>query len=149
VYADSCLVLYLGFHDAAIGFAESAKVCAVLHIWQFAGFCQVLFSIPDLIPEFTPDFFCSFSFIRGLRPFLSHLISSERLPYSIAYFGSMACTLYATLVVRSYFLIILLSIVQMIAIIWFYVSYLPGGIAGLSFLTRSVTRRIGGSLLPI
>lgn len=91
----------------------------------------------------------SFAFLRGWRPYGANLISPERRWFTAAYFGSMFLTLYAVFVAHSYILVIICTIIQFIAILWFYASYLPGGTTGMQFITRSFFRAASGSSLPI
>ncbi len=39
-------------------------------------------------------FICSFAALQGPWPFVRHLLSGQRLPFTAAYFGSMILTLY-------------------------------------------------------
>ncbi|KAJ3097448.1 Vesicle transport protein [Phlyctochytrium planicorne] len=69
----------------------------------------------------------SFALIRGPRAYFKDLMTLQRLPWTLAYFGSLIMTLYASIVVKSYLLTIISSIVQIVALIWFFGSYVPGG----------------------
>jgi len=44
----------------------------------------------------------AFNMLSGWQASLRHMISSERLPFSAAYVGSMLATLYGALVMKSY-----------------------------------------------
>ncbi|KAI8855271.1 vesicle transport protein, partial [Chytridium lagenaria] len=70
---------------------------------------------------------CSFALIRGLRAYFKDLILIPRLPWTGAYFGSLILTLYFSLFMKSYILTIMSSVVQMIALVWFFGTYFPGG----------------------
>ena len=63
-----------------------------------------------------------------------------RLPFTSAYVGSMALTLYAALVLHSYFLVLIFSLVQACAVAWYLLSYVPGGAPILKLVTRSTLR---------
>lgn len=65
--------------------------------------------------------------LKGVWPLVSHLTSKEKLPFSIGYFGSMAGTLWASLWYRSTLLTMAFSIAQIVQLMWFLVSYIPGG----------------------
>ncbi|RYG40775.1 hypothetical protein EON68_03825, partial [archaeon] len=74
--------------------------------------------------------------IRGPRSVLLGLCTRESLPITVGYVGSLALTLYATLVSQSYFLIIFALAVQIGALAWFASSFVPGGSAGMAVFTR-------------
>ncbi|CAE8640123.1 unnamed protein product [Polarella glacialis] len=67
------------------------------------------------------------SSLKGFANFSKHLRSRERLPLSVGYLGSMAGTLWASLWYRSTLLTIGFSVAQMCGLLWFFVSYIPGG----------------------
>mmetsp|Transcript_41072 Transcript_41072/g.89749 ORF Transcript_41072/g.89749 Transcript_41072/m.89749 type:complete len:146 (-) Transcript_41072:83-520(-) len=102
-------------------------------------------------------FMASFSILRGHIAFFRHLISRSRILFSTTYVLSMLGTLWASLVYRSYVLTVVFSSVQVTALVWFLVSYIPGGRRALGFAwsiawrfmrgcTKCVTK---GSLLPL
>jgi hypothetical protein len=78
----------------------------------------------------------SFSLLWGPVHHVKHLMSVERLPFTVAYFGTMSATLYFALSVQSSFLTILFAVGQVLALIWYIVSYIPGGQTGLKFFTK-------------
>ncbi|KXS98046.1 hypothetical protein AC578_8785 [Pseudocercospora eumusae] len=73
---------------------------------------------------------------------LRHLVSQERLPFTATYFGSIALTLYFAVGLRSTILTLLTSIIQLVALVWYLVSYFPMGSQGLRFAAS-----FGGSRL--
>ncbi|KAI8815608.1 Got1/Sft2-like family-domain-containing protein [Fimicolochytrium jonesii] len=85
--------------------------------------------------------------LQGPRSFFSHIITKERLPFTAVYFVSMALTLYFSIGRHSYVLTIISSVAQLIALLWYFGSYLPGGAAGLGFITRYFARNSVG--LPV
>ncbi|KAJ9072218.1 protein transport protein sft2 [Entomophthora muscae] len=84
--------------------------------------------------------FISFGFLKGPKSHFSHVFSRERMPFTLSYFGSMGCCLFFSLIYVSFLLSIVFFIVQLIALIWYFVSYLPGGSAAMA--------RTAASLLP-
>lgn len=76
----------------------------------------------------------SFSFLRGHVEFVKHLSSVQRLPFSVSYGVSLIGTLYCSLVMGSYLLTLVFSIVQVVALAYFLVSYIPGGTGALTFV---------------
>jgi Got1/Sft2-like family len=107
-----------------------------------------------------------FSVLIGPINHLKHLISKERLPFSIAYLSSLGLTLYFALGVRqspkpicsydhtnnptqphSYFGSLVGAIVQVIALVSYVLAYFPGGSQTLWFGGQMALRGVG-TLLP-
>ncbi len=78
--------------------------------------------------------------LRGVRGQLSHMAAPERLPLSAVYVGSMLATLWATFVMHSYILCVLASLIQLTALLWYSLSYFPGGMAGAKLISMSAGR---------
>ena len=70
------------------------------------------------------------------------LLARDRLPVTGAYLGSLALTLYATLVAGSYLLILVAVIIQGGALLWYGASFLPGGTVGMAVFTRVAARAV-------
>ncbi|KAJ6770824.1 hypothetical protein OIU79_021464 [Salix purpurea] len=89
----------------------------------------------------------SFFALKGPKNQLAHMSSKERLPFTLGFIGSMVGTLYVSMVLHSYFLSVLFSVIQVLALAYYAISYFPGGSTGLKFisssLTSSVMRRFG------
>ncbi|EMD00930.1 hypothetical protein BAUCODRAFT_61945 [Baudoinia panamericana UAMH 10762] len=81
-------------------------------------------------------FLSSWAVLMGPIVYARHLISPERLPFTATYFGSIALTLYFALGLRSTILTLLTAIVQLVALVWYLVSYFPMGSQGLRFAAR-------------
>lgn len=81
----------------------------------------------------------SFSFLWGPWIHMKHLFTKDRLPFTIAYFGSLFATLYFAMWLRSTVLTVVAAVVQIIALTWYIVSYIPGGQAGLRFISSLFT----------
>lgn len=77
---------------------------------------------------------CTTSQLRGWRQQVSAMMSAERLPFSAAYLGSIVATLYAALVMRSYLLSLVCSGLQVVALLYYLLSYFPGGTTGVRFV---------------
>jgi len=78
----------------------------------------------------------SFSFLWGPYNHLTHLFSKERLPFTMVYFTTLIGTLYFAMGLQSAILTPIAAILQVIALVWFVVSYIPGGQTGLKFFTK-------------
>ncbi|KAK3675861.1 Protein transport protein sft2 [Vermiconidia calcicola] len=81
-------------------------------------------------------FLASWAVLMGPMVYAKHLTSQERLPFTATYFGSIALTLYFALGLRSTILTLFSSIVQIVALVWYAVSYFPMGSTGLRFAAR-------------
>jgi hypothetical protein len=100
----------------------------------------------------------------GPIAYVRHLLSGPRLPFTAAYFGSIALTLYFAVGVRpppppsfvmdcmlidrkqlqKSFLTLFAAIFQLVALIWYLVSYFPMGSTGLQFMGRFGVQRVAG-----
>jgi hypothetical protein len=89
-------------------------------------------------------FMISFGFLQGFVPYIRHLLTPQRLPFTIAYFGSMILTLYFAVGLRNLILTIITIIIQVISLITFFISYVPGGVQGLRYGGQIVARRYIG-----
>ncbi|KAI7820717.1 Got1/Sft2-like family-domain-containing protein [Kickxella alabastrina] len=86
-------------------------------------------------------------FAGGPRAHTRHLLSRERLLFSATYFGSVFFTLFFSAIAHSYLGTLFFVVIQVVALVWYVVSYFPGGSAGL----QSTTMTLAGSartLLP-
>lgn len=97
-------------------------------------------------------FLMSFSALWGPVNHLKHLFSGDRLLFSLVYFLTIAATLYFSMWQRSFFMTILCALVQILAMAWYIISYIPGGQTGLKFFYRifySFTTRTASAVLPV
>lgn len=54
-------------------------------------------------------------------------MSPEKRVFTAGYVASLVATLYGALVSKSYILTVVFSLVQVVALAYFLVSYIPGG----------------------
>ncbi|KAI4164752.1 MAG: hypothetical protein LQ342_001727 [Letrouitia transgressa] len=87
-------------------------------------------------------FLASWAVLMGPIPYIQHLLSGPRLPFTAAYFGSIILTLVFAIKLRSTILTLFSSIVQLVALAWYLVSYFPMGGTGLRFAARFGTNRL-------
>jgi len=87
-------------------------------------------------------FLASWAVLMGPWTYLLHLISTPRLPFTAAYFTSIALTLVFAIKLQSTFLTLISSILQLAALLWYLVSYFPMGGTGLRFAARVGTNRL-------
>ncbi|KAF9445986.1 SFT2-domain-containing protein [Macrolepiota fuliginosa MF-IS2] len=89
------------------------------------------FSLGSLLVMF------GFSVLIGPINHVKHLVSKERLPFSLVYLGSLGLTLYFSLGAHSYLGSLICGAVQVVSLAAYVLAYFPGG---------SQTLRVGGSL---
>merc|ERR1719259_566694 len=75
----------------------------------------------------------SFSFLWGPNNHMEHLFSKERLPFTVTYFSTLIATLYCAMGLQSAILTPIAAVLQVLALLWFVISYVPGGQTGLKF----------------
>jgi Got1/Sft2-like family len=86
-------------------------------------------------------FMASFGILKGPYEHLASMFATKRLPFTAVYLGSMFLTLYLTCTrggLRGYALVLVASAVQLVALLWYLVSFLPGGTTGLSIVSGAM-----------
>lgn len=96
----------------------------------------VLWSLGSLL------FVISFGVLQGPLNYLVHLTSPARLPFTVAYFSAIIMTLVFSIGLKSTLLTILAAVLQVIAAIWYTVSYFPMGSQSLKFASRVGARQV-------
>ncbi|KAM7499032.1 hypothetical protein LguiA_023446 [Lonicera macranthoides] len=80
----------------------------------------------------------SFFALKGPKNQFTHMTSKERLPFTLGFLGSMMGTLYVSMVLHSYILSVFFSVLQVLALAYYSISYFPGGSAGMKFISSSL-----------
>ncbi|XP_063973074.1 vesicle transport protein SFT2C [Diachasmimorpha longicaudata] len=93
-------------------------------------------------------FLMSFCFLWGPISYMKSLLTPERRCFTLSYFATLAGTLYFALHLQSTPLTVLCAVLQIIALLSFLVSHIPGGTAGLMFFGR-LFRSSASPTLPI
>lgn len=86
-------------------------------------------------------FMGSFGILKGPMEHLKGLFAADRLYFTFIYFGSMFMTLYLTFTTRGlqgYALVMAASGLQLVALLWYLISFLPGGAMGLNIVMRAI-----------
>lgn len=78
----------------------------------------------------------SFAVLKGPKAFLGILIERSKLPWSSAYVVGLVGTLVSTIILKSYLLTAFFGLLQVIALLYFLASFVPGGKTFLNFLGR-------------
>ncbi|CRG94939.1 protein transport protein SFT2, putative [Plasmodium gallinaceum] len=84
------------------------------------------------------SFVSSLAFLKGFSSLYFHLLEKKRLPFTTAYILSLVSTLYFTVISPLYLLALITSIVQVLALISFIVSYIPGGSEAIKMLINAL-----------
>lgn len=93
-------------------------------------------------------FMGSFAILRGPYPHIMGMLDTDRLPFTTVYIGSMLATLYFTFRAhgpKGYIMVLTWSAIQLMALLWYLITFLPGGAQGLSILMAT----LGKILKPI
>ncbi|CAJ1948353.1 unnamed protein product [Cylindrotheca closterium] len=86
-------------------------------------------------------FMGSFGILKGPMEHLKSMCTADRMFFTTIYLGSMMATLYLTFTkggARGYVLVMSASAVQLMALLWYLISFLPGGSAGLSIVAKII-----------
>lgn len=86
-------------------------------------------------------FMGSFALLRGPSAHFSGMITPDRLPFTTFYVGSMLATLYFTFTAhgaKGYVSVLAASGVQLLALLWYLITFLPGGAQGMKVLTSAI-----------
>lgn len=89
---------------------------------------------------------CALGALRGPQGQLSHMMAPGRIWISTLYVGSMLLTLWACLVWHSYILTMFCSCVQLLALLYYTISYFPGGKQGFWVILTAARRAAGPAL---
>ncbi|KAK3130797.1 hypothetical protein QOZ80_6BG0498180 [Eleusine coracana subsp. coracana] len=84
----------------------------------------------------------SFFALKGPKNQFYHMISKERLPFTMGFVSSMVATIYVSMVLHSYLLSVFFSVLQVLALAYYAISYFPGGSAGMKFLSSALVSSV-------
>lgn len=123
-----CALLFLSGVFFALAFFVGMPLIAI-RPQKFA----LSFTLGSLI------FMSSFAILKGPMAHFMGMLAMERLPFTAIYITSMLATLYFTFSfggASGYVLVLTSSGCQLLALLWYLISFLPGGSAGLSFVLQ-------------
>merc|ERR1740121_3468583 len=83
-------------------------------------------------------FMSSFTVLKGPGALYEHMTHPSRLWLSAGYVGSMAGTLWASMWYPSAILTLAFCVLQIIELLWFFASYIPGGTMIMGVLSDAV-----------
>mmetsp|Transcript_9693 Transcript_9693/g.13459 ORF Transcript_9693/g.13459 Transcript_9693/m.13459 type:complete len:243 (-) Transcript_9693:629-1357(-) len=94
-------------------------------------------------------FMTSFAALRGTKAHLQMLFETRRIPFTFAYFFTMALTLYASVVQRSFIFTVLWSLTQFTTLLYYLGSFIPGGSKGVRFFLAALSRTFRLTVKPL
>jgi len=83
----------------------------------------------------------SFAILKGPVEHLKSMLAWDRIHFTVVYLGSMMATLYLTFTVggaQGYVLVLGASALQLVSLLWYLVTFLPGGAMGMKVLTQAL-----------
>eukprot|EP01082_Thalassiosira_pseudonana_P014999 g13391.t1 g13391 contig8:581520-582266(+) len=86
-------------------------------------------------------FMGSFAILKGPHAHLMSMLAGDRIHFTVFYVGSMLMTLYLTFTAggaKGYVLVLGASGLQLLALLWYLVTFLPGGAMGMKVLTQAI-----------
>jgi hypothetical protein len=86
-------------------------------------------------------FMASFAILKGPKDHLLSMLAPDRAKFTAVYFGSMFLTLYFTFTAggyKGYVLVLFASALQLMCLLWYLVTFLPGGATGMKILTQAM-----------
>lgn len=86
-------------------------------------------------------FMSSFAILKGPAEHLKSMLAWDRIHFTVVYLGSMMATLYLTFTVggaQGYVLVLGASALQLVSLLWYLVTFLPGGAMGMKVLTQAL-----------
>lgn len=95
-------------------------------------------------------FMGSFAILKGPMEHLKGMCAADRLPFTTVYLASMMSTLYFTFTVggaSGYVTVLASSGLQLLALLWYLVTFLPGGSAGMGLLMKGIGKVLKPLLL--
>ena len=86
-------------------------------------------------------FMSSFAILKGPHAHLMSMLAGDRIHFTVMYLGSMILTLYLTFTAggaKGYVLVLGSSALQLLALMWYLITFLPGGAMGMKVLTQAM-----------
>lgn len=86
----------------------------------------------------------SFIFIYGTASYVGMLLEGKRVLYSLIYLCSIAVGLYFSFFNSNYLICLFSAIIQVVMLIIFVLSFIPGGETGISFIISGLKIMVAG-----
>lgn len=135
-----------------MGYQQRFKVfCALLFLSAVFFALAFFVGVPMLAvkpQKFALSFTCgsvtfmgSFAIMKGPKEHFMSMCTMQRMPFTTIYLGSMMMTLYLTCTkggMKGYAYVLIASGIQLVALLWYLVSFLPGGTMGLQLVGKAM-----------
>lgn len=89
-------------------------------------------------------FLISFGVLQGFYAYVTHLCSLTRLIFTVTFFSSIILTLVSALSLRLTILSIVFAVIQLLAALWYTVSYFPMGTQTLNLAAGVARSQVEG-----
>ena len=83
----------------------------------------------------------SFGILKGPQDHFLSMLAPDRAQFTVVYLGSMALTLYLTFTsggAKGYVFVMGASALQLMCLLWYLVTFLPGGATGMKILMQTM-----------
>jgi hypothetical protein len=90
-------------------------------------------------------FMGSFAILKGPKEHLQGMFQPDRIAFTTIYLCSMLLTLFCTFHfggIRGYVLVLGSSMIQLVALVWYLISFLPGGAASLQYVFAAMSHML-------
>ena len=137
----------LGRVDRLIGFGAclaALTLCFVLCVFMFPVLAlrptkfAMLWTMGSLL------FIVLFGVLSGPVAYTKHLLSALRIPFTAIYFGLVVMTVWSALVLKLTVLVIISSAIELVAVVYYVVSYFPFGAQAITFFSSYIMGYVGG-----
>lgn len=135
-----------------LSYFEKMSLFVITLIGSFAcyGICIMFFPFLSLKPKKfaliwtlgSTLFLLAFAFLNGFTTFAKHLVSSDRVWFTASFLGSIVLTLLSSMIFRSTILTMISCAFQIVASIYYTVSYAPFGRQGLNLTTNMARNQV-------
>ena len=88
----------------------------------------------------------AFSMLVGPIAHVKSMLQPDRLPFTAVYLGSTASTLYFCFSyggVSGYVMVLASVVLQLLSLLWYLITFIPGGSRGLQVVTKAVSKLLG------
>eukprot|EP00656_Telonema_subtile_P057189 TRINITY_DN9351_c0_g1_i4.p2 TRINITY_DN9351_c0_g1~~TRINITY_DN9351_c0_g1_i4.p2 ORF type:complete len:171 (+),score=39.31 TRINITY_DN9351_c0_g1_i4:136-648(+) len=82
--------------------------------------------------------------LRGPAEQFKELTSMDRLPFTVVFAGSIAMTFWYSMGKGQYLYVLFCTVLQVCALLWYVLSYFPGGMTALSMLRGVIIKAFMG-----
>lgn len=88
-------------------------------------------------------FLASFAVLYGPTAYIRHLLSKERMPFTLVYGTSLIFTIFCAYFLKSLILSLISAIIQIVCLVAYLISYFPLGSQGVSLGLQVARNQIG------